>query len=61
VLVADEAVEAGGCLVVADGEGAPVEDRRWYPRSGEGVSQVDLTLASRWRSVILTLFDVEGN
>ncbi len=58
-LVADEAVEAGGCLVVADGEGIPVKDRRWYPRAGEGVSQVNLTLSSRWRAVILTLFDGE--
>lgn len=58
-LVADEAVEAGGCLVVADGDGEPVTDRRWRPRAGEGVSQVNLTLSSRWRSVILSLFDGE--
>jgi len=55
-LVADEAVEAGGCLVIADGDDTPVVDRRWHPRAGEGVSQVDLTLSARWRSVILTLF-----
>ena len=58
-LVADETMEAGGCLVVADGESGPIADRRWHPRGGEGVSQVDLTLASRWRSVILTLFEGE--
>jgi flagellar assembly protein FliH len=59
-LVADESVEPGGCLVIADGDEAPVVDRRWHPRAGEGMSQVDLTLASRWRSVILSLFDGES-
>lgn len=59
VLVADETVEPGGCLVIADGDETPVVDRRWHPRAGEGMSQVDLTLASRWRSVILSLFDGE--
>ncbi|HEY1795496.1 MAG TPA: FliH/SctL family protein [Stellaceae bacterium] len=58
-LVADESVEAGGCLVIADGDETPVADRRWHPRAGEGMSQVDLTLASRWRGVILSLFDGE--
>jgi flagellar assembly protein FliH len=58
-LVADESVEPGGCLVIADGDETPVIDRRWHPRAGEGMSQVDLTLASRWRSVILSLFDGE--
>lgn len=58
-LVADGAVEPGGCLVVADGDDTPAADRRWHPRAGEGVSQVDLTLASRWRSVILALFEGE--
>lgn len=59
-LVADDSVDAGGCLVVANASGAPIKDKRWYPRSGEGASQVDLTLASRWRSVMLALFDNEG-
>lgn len=59
ILVADETVEAGGAVVVAGGDGEPVKDRRWYPRAGEGASQVDLTLSLRWRSVILTLFDGE--
>lgn len=58
-LVAEESVEPGGCLVIADGDETPVVDRRWHPRAGEGMSQVDLTLASRWRSVILSLFDGE--
>jgi flagellar assembly protein FliH len=58
-LVADESVEPGGCLVIADGDETPVVDRRWHPRAGEGMSQVDLTLASRWRGVILSLFDGE--
>ena len=58
-LVPDETIEPGGCLVVADGDNKPVKDRRWYPRAGEGASQVNLTLASRWRSVILALFDGE--
>lgn len=58
-LVADEAVELGGCIVVADGEDKPIKDRRWNPRAAEGVSQVDLTLPSRWRAVMLTLFDGE--
>lgn len=59
VLVSDETVEPGGCLVIADGDDTPVVDRRWHPRAGEGMSQVDLTLASRWRGVILALFDGE--
>jgi flagellar assembly protein FliH len=58
-LVADDNVEPGGCRVVADGDETPVVDRRWHPRAGEGVSQVDLTLASRWRGVLLSLCDGE--
>jgi flagellar assembly protein FliH len=60
-LVGDETIEAGGCLVVADGAAAANKDRRWNPRSAEGVSQVDLTLPSRWRAVMLTLFDGEAD
>jgi flagellar biosynthesis/type III secretory pathway protein FliH len=60
-LIADETVEPGGCLVIADGDETPIVDRRWHPRAGEGMSQVDLTLASRWRSVILSLFDGEDD
>jgi hypothetical protein len=58
-LVSDESIEPGGCVVIANGDDLPVKDRRWHPRAGEGVSQVNLTLASRWRSVMLTLFDGE--
>ena len=58
-LVADATVEAGDCLVVADGPGTPIKDMRWRPRAVEGVSQVDLSLASRWRSVMLALFEGE--
>jgi flagellar assembly protein FliH len=59
VLIADDTVEAGGCLVIADGESRGNKDRRWNPRASEGVSQVNLTLSSRWRAVMLTLFDGE--
>jgi len=58
-LAADDSIEAGGCLVVADGEEQPLKDRRWNPRNADAVSQVNLTLASRWREVMLTLFDGE--
>jgi flagellar assembly protein FliH len=58
-LFGDEAVEAGGCLVVAGGQNLPLKDMRWQKRNGDGMSQVDLTLASRWRSVMLTLFEGE--
>jgi flagellar assembly protein FliH len=58
-LIGDDTIEAGGCIVIADGEQDPIRDRRWNVRP-EGVSHVDLTLASRWRSVMLTLFDGEG-
>jgi flagellar assembly protein FliH len=59
VLVGDETIEAGGALVVADGEERQMKDRRWNPRTADGVSQVNLTLPSRWRAVMLTLFDGE--
>jgi flagellar assembly protein FliH len=58
-LVADDTVEAGGCQVIADGESRANKDRRWNPRASEGVSQVNLTLTSRWRAVMLALFDGE--
>lgn len=58
-LVGDETIEAGGCLVVADGDNQPIIDRRWNVRAVDGVSQVNLTLPSRWREVMLTLFDGE--
>jgi flagellar assembly protein FliH len=61
VLVGDETIEAGGALVVADGEERQIKDRRWDPRTADGVSQVNLTLSSRWREVMLTLFDGEND
>jgi flagellar assembly protein FliH len=58
-LVGDDVVEPGDCRVVADGQDAPIKDMRWRPRSAEGVSQVDLSLATRWRTVMLALFEGE--
>lgn len=59
VLVSDETIEPGGALIVADGEERQIKDRRWNPRTADGASQVNLTLSSRWRTVMLTLFDGE--
>jgi flagellar assembly protein FliH len=59
VLVADDTIEPGGALIVADGEERQIKDRRWNPRIADGASQVNLTLSSRWRTVMLTLFDGE--
>jgi flagellar assembly protein FliH len=59
VLVDDETIEPGGALIVADGENRQIKDRRWNPRTADGVSQVNLTLSARWRAVMLTLFDGE--
>jgi flagellar assembly protein FliH len=61
MLVADETIEPGGALIVADGEERQIKDRRWNPRIAEGVSEVNLTLPSRWRAVMLTLFDGEDD
>jgi len=61
VLVGDEMIEPGGALVVADGEERQIKDRRWNPRNADGISQVNLTLSSRWRAVMLTLFDGEDD
>ena len=58
-LVGDESIEIGGAIVIADGEDRQVKDRRWNPRTADGVSQVNLTLSSRWRAVMLALFDGE--
>lgn len=60
-LVGDETIEPGGALIVADGEERQIKDRRWNPRTADGVSEVNLTLSSRWRSVMLTLFDGEND
>jgi flagellar assembly protein FliH len=56
-LIGDAAVEAGGCLVIGHNE---TRDTRWQLRMREGLSQVDLSLAERWRNVMLTLFDGEA-
>ena len=58
-LVEDNSVAPGDCLVVTDSQRAPIKDMRWRPRSGEGMSQVDLSLATRWRAVMLALFEGE--
>ncbi|HXC30281.1 MAG TPA: FliH/SctL family protein [Stellaceae bacterium] len=59
MLVGDDTIELGGALVVADGDDRRIKDRRWNPRNADGVSQVNLTLPSRWRAVMLALFDGE--
>lgn len=56
-LVGDATVEAGGALVVGHTE---PRDARWHPRPREGLSQIDLSLAERWRNVMLALFDGEA-
>jgi flagellar assembly protein FliH len=61
VLVGDEMIEPGGALIVADGEERQIKDRRWNPRTADGVSEVNLTLSSRWRAVMLMLFDGEDD
>ncbi len=58
-LVGDDLVEPGGCIVVANAETADSADRRWHPRTSDGISQVDLTLPARWRAVMRTLFEDE--
>lgn len=55
-LVADDSIEPGGCRVLADGIDSETRpDRRWVERSN--LFESDLTLASRWRGAMLTLFD----
>jgi len=57
VLVGDDNIEAGGCVIFADVEGGAGSDRRWRSRSAEGATQVDLTLPFRWRAVLQSLFE----
>lgn len=59
VLVSDDQIEPGDCRVVADSQNTPIKDMRWRPRPGESVSRVELCLASRWRAVMLALFEGE--
>jgi flagellar assembly protein FliH len=58
VVIGDEGIEPGDCLVIADAHGTPVKDMRWRPRGG--TSQVDLSLATRWRAVMHALFEGEN-
>ncbi len=59
VLVADDAVEPGDCRVIADSQAAPAKDLRWRPRAADGIAQVNLSVASRWRAAMLALFEDE--
>jgi flagellar assembly protein FliH len=56
-LIGDDSIMPGDCLVVADGQNAPIKDMRWRPRAGD--AQADLSLATRWRAVMCTLFEEE--
>jgi flagellar assembly protein FliH len=56
-LIGDDGIEPGDCLVVADGQNTAVKDMRWRPRAGD--AQADLSLATRWRAVMRTLFEEE--
>jgi flagellar biosynthesis/type III secretory pathway protein FliH len=59
-LILDDTMEPGGCRVIANGaEGIAVKDRRWHPRALQGICQVDLTLASRWRDAMFAMFEGE--
>lgn len=60
VLVGDPAVETGGCLIFVEEGDGPVKDRRWQPRPPGTTPQIDLSLAARWRSAMLALFEGEG-
>lgn len=59
VLVADDAVQPGDCRVIADNKAAPAKDLRWRPRAADGIAQINLSLASRWRAALLALFEDE--
>jgi flagellar assembly protein FliH len=56
-LISDDSIAPGDCLVVADGQNTPIRDMRWRPRAGD--AQADLSLATRWRAVMCTLFEEE--
>ncbi|HXE16621.1 MAG TPA: FliH/SctL family protein [Stellaceae bacterium] len=59
-LIADEATEPGGCKIVAHGaDDVAAKDRRWHPRALQGICEVDLTLASRWRDAMFAMFEGE--
>jgi flagellar assembly protein FliH len=58
VVIGDESIEPGDCVVIADDNGSPRKDMRWRPR--RATSQVDLSLAARWRDVMHALFEGEN-
>lgn len=59
-LVTDDAMEPGGCRVYADdANNIAAKDRRWHPGALQGLCEVDLTLASRWRDAMLAMFEGE--
>jgi flagellar assembly protein FliH len=60
LLVGDQAIEPGGCLIVVEEGDGPVKDRRWQPRGPDTSPQIDLSLAARWRGAMLALFEGEG-
>lgn len=57
-LLADPALELGGCRIVVDDE-PRLQERRWLERS-DGLPQIDLSLAARWRDVMVSLFEGDG-
>jgi flagellar assembly protein FliH len=59
-LVGDPEMEPGGCLIAVEEGDGPVKDRRWRPRAGEASPHIDLSLAARWRTAMLALFDGEA-
>jgi flagellar assembly protein FliH len=59
-LIADKGIEEGGCLILVDDNDGRIKDRRWHPRPAEGAPHIDLSLAARWRSAMLALFDGES-
>jgi len=59
-LFSDGEIEVGGCLIAVEEGDGPVKDRRWRPRNGEAGPHIDLSLAARWRTAMLALFDGEG-
>jgi flagellar assembly protein FliH len=62
VLIPDEAMEPGGCRIIAGSDdGLHLKDRRWHPRALQGTCEVDLTLASRWRDAMFAMFDGEDD
>jgi flagellar assembly protein FliH len=62
VLISDETMEPGGCRIIAGPDGGlHLKDRRWHPRALQGMCEVDLTLASRWRDAMFAMFEGEDD